>query len=476
MIRADLITPQMLMENFKGITKTQVLQIFHLAELRAICDTVKGHKTLFGEVAASMLLCLDETRDGVRIMQSQEFVSNREAKIWLDDQQEVLAAPSNVYDLGPGEYVVLRGLEVQAGESLGSEAIGMLEAGQHVNVVQTLDNDEGPTLKRLRGKIEIESGVGWISLNDPLSGLFWAELYVPPLKDEWLPGLYDVIHDGSAVKQDVGMASPTLGSLSKGATVKIVEVIKNYYDIDMQCTRTRGRLAGTGGWMSLLDQDLKYRFAQRCEEQLRCGQYEAIIDNTAILSEPPETNIVCNYLKKGGQVEVAEIRSVVNESTGEERVMGRIQSGGWVLLQNKTTGQTFLEISANDPAIKLSGIQPVKAETAMPSFAPVWVKDGLLAHLQRQQRNMLDLSAKFQNMTQELENKGMQVTKQTPEIPTPMPDAPDFDVMLQPPRNGLKDGQAPLRRTEAVVNTPRGTRPPTSQSVKTRLAHFRLEI
>eukprot|EP00930_Biecheleria_cincta_P028461 TRINITY_DN19867_c0_g2_i1.p1 TRINITY_DN19867_c0_g2~~TRINITY_DN19867_c0_g2_i1.p1 ORF type:complete len:1276 (-),score=221.43 TRINITY_DN19867_c0_g2_i1:455-4282(-) len=475
LIKAELITPEIMMETFKGITKEQVLQIFHLAELRSVSETVLGHKTLFGEVAASMLLCLDETRDGVRIMQSQEFVSNREAKIWLSDQQDILLPPAAVYDLGPGEYVILHeGLEVQSGESLSSDVIGALKCGDHTQIIQTLDIDEGPNLRRLRGKIATASGDGWISLNDPLSGLTWAKFYVPPVKEEDLPGLYEIIHDGSAVKQDLGMGSPQLGTMSKGTLVKIVEIVTDYYDNDMQCTRTRGRLAGSG-WLSLLDQDLKYRFAKRCGEQHRCGQYEVIEDNIAVLSAPEEPSTVDNYLKKGGRVDIVEIRFVVNADTGEDRVMGRLQTGGWALLHDKRTGQTFVEISADDPAIKLSGLKPAAEEAAIPSFAPVWVKDGLLAHLQRQQRNMLDLTAKFQNMTQELEKKGMQ-TKQTSEIPTPMPDAPDFDVMLQPPRNGLKDGQAPLRRTEAVVNKPRSTQRVTSQSVKTRLAHFRLEI
>lgn len=487
MMKAELITPQMMMDVFKGITKEQVLQIFKLAELRAVCETVLGHKTLFGEVTASMLLCLDETRDGVRIMQSQEFVSNRDAKIWLPDQPEILIAPPKVHDLGPGEYAILHdGLEVRSGESMSSEVIATLPRGHHVNVIQTLDIDEGPSLKRLRGKIEIESGQGWISLNDSQTGHRWAEFYTPPVKEEDFPGLYEVIHDASAVKQDLAMSSPQLGSLNIGTIVKIVEVVRDYYDVDMQCTRTRGRL-GSGGWMSLLDQDLKYRFAKRCEEQHRRGKYEVTQNNTSVVSSPeePSSSVVSN-LSKGAQVEIIEIKSVVytgaaelqpNEvaPAGEDRVMGRIQSGGWVLLQNKTTGESFAEICANDPSITPRGVKPAQEGTAIPSFAPVWVKDGLLAHLQRQQRNMLDLTAKFQNMTETLEKKG-QYTKKTPEMPMPMPDAPDFDVMLQPPRNGFKDGNVPLRRAEAIVNKPRTTCSTTSQSVKTRLAHFRLEI
>lgn len=483
MMKADSITPQMMMDVFKGITKEQVLQIFKLAELRAVCETVLGHTTLFGEVTASMLLCLDETRDGVRIMQSQEFVSNRDAKVWLPPQPEILLAPPSVHDLGPGEYVILlEGLEVRSSESMASEVIATLPKGTLVNVVQTLDLNEGPSLLILRGMIETESGPGWISLNDSQTGLRWAELYTPPVIVEDLPGLYEVIHDGSAVKEDIALSSPQLGSLGIGAIVKIVEVVQDFSDIDMQCTRTRGRL-GSGGWMSLLDQDLKYRFAKRCEEQYTCGQYE-VTNDTSVVSSPEDPSSVVSSMNKGQQVEVVEIKSVgpagaaeqPNEvaPAGDVLVTGRIPSGGWIVLQNKTTGESFADICANDPIIPGDVVKPAEEGTAMPSFAPVWVKDGLLAHLQRQQRSMLDLSAKFQYMTETLEAKG-QYTKQ-PEMPAPMPDVPDFDVMLQPPRNGFKEGNVPMRRAEVIVNKPRTTCSTTSQSVKTRLAHFRLEI
>ena len=56
-------------EIFRGITGEQVEQIFELAEIRAVNDTIRGQPTLLGEAISSILLGVDDIRDGIRSIQ-----------------------------------------------------------------------------------------------------------------------------------------------------------------------------------------------------------------------------------------------------------------------------------------------------------------------------------------------------------------------------------------------------------------------
>eukprot|EP00913_Durusdinium_trenchii_P009838 g9237.t1 len=72
--KSDNLTPEGFREIFRGITDEQVEQIYELAEIRAKNDTIKGQPTLLGEAIASILLGIDDVRDGVRTIQETRGV------------------------------------------------------------------------------------------------------------------------------------------------------------------------------------------------------------------------------------------------------------------------------------------------------------------------------------------------------------------------------------------------------------------
>ncbi|CAE7174862.1 pkd2, partial [Symbiodinium microadriaticum] len=165
--KMDVITKQGFREVFRGITDEQVEQIFDLAELRAVNDTIRGQPTLLGEAIASILLGVDDMRDGIRTIQDKQFTSYKEAKIWMEELEEPLHAPDTLWDLGPATYIVTcpYGCDVRAKPDVTSELITRLAKGDKVEVVRTQDYIAGDGLRRLMG--EMQDSAGYLPLFDP---------------------------------------------------------------------------------------------------------------------------------------------------------------------------------------------------------------------------------------------------------------------------------------------------------------------
>ncbi|OLP88890.1 Polycystin-2 [Symbiodinium microadriaticum] len=223
--KMDVITKQGFREVFRGITDEQVEQIFDLAELRAVNDTIRGQPTLLGEAIASILLGVDDMRDGIRTIQDKQFTSYKEAKIWMEELEEPLHAPDTLWDLGPATYIVTcpYGCDVRAKPDVTSELITRLAKGDKVEVVRTQDYIAGDGLRRLMGEMQ----------------------------------------DGAHLRQDISLSSPLVMELTAGQMVDVVEVVLDFFDEDQYASRKRGRVENPSGWISLVDRDSGYRFAER---------------------------------------------------------------------------------------------------------------------------------------------------------------------------------------------------------------------
>mmetsp|Transcript_83344 Transcript_83344/g.147278 ORF Transcript_83344/g.147278 Transcript_83344/m.147278 type:complete len:1291 (-) Transcript_83344:91-3963(-) len=478
--KSETVTREQMSTIFKGILPEQVEQIFEQAERRAVSETVRGHSTLLAEGIASVLVGVDEMRDGIRLMAGKKFTGYKEAKIWIEDQYVPLDAPPPVRDVGSGRYEVLADdCEVREDvDPFTSQVLRVLSKGELIDIVQTQDFDGGVGLKRLRGKLD--SG-GWISLNEPETGHRWADIWVDPnIKEEDFEGFYAVLHDGAAVKSDISLSSPQIDSLSAGQVVQVVEVVRDYYDDNVQASRVRGRLRRPEGWISLKDKDNGYRFAIRSEVQEQTGIYAAVEDRLAVRAEPDENlRMVKKYIKLGETVNVVEIRrmTVGNVDPPEEKIFGEIEDGGWILVADVTNGISYFELVPDEvvDAIQEEVDRMIKGASVIPSDAPRWVKDGLVSHLQRQHRIMTDMSLQFQYIQAGLDKLGL--TEGWPTLPADVPEEPDLATMTQPARSGMKEpGKAALRRQAPVVNMPRPSANQSSQTLKSRLGHFLTEI
>jgi len=76
-----------------------------------------------------------------------------------------------------------------------------------------------------------------------------------------LPGMYTVVHDRTKVAPGEELSNVFVAELSKGASVRVVEVV-----IRNQDKRVRGRLESPAGWISLLNTETGYRWASRDEK------------------------------------------------------------------------------------------------------------------------------------------------------------------------------------------------------------------
>ncbi|CAE7470399.1 pkd2 [Symbiodinium pilosum] len=267
--KSEVITKQGFRDIFRGITDEQVEQIFDLAELRAVNDTIRGQPTLLGEAIASILLGVDDMRDGIRTIQDKQFTSYKEMKIWMEERHEPLLAPDTVWDLGPATYIITcpYGCDVRALPDVNSELITRLARGDKVEIARTKDYVAGEGLRRLMG--QLQDNAGWLPLSDPDTGYVWAETWEDPSKREPdSAGTYTILHDGAHLRQDISLSSPLVGEFREGQMVNVVEVVLEYFDEDQYASRKRGRVANPPGWISLVDRDSGYRFAQRLAAQL----------------------------------------------------------------------------------------------------------------------------------------------------------------------------------------------------------------
>jgi len=476
--KSETITKEQMSTIFVGILPEQVEQIFEQAERRAVAETVRGHSTLLAEGVASVLLGVDEMRDGIRLMAGKKFVGYKEAKIWIEDQYTPLAPPSNVRDDGAAKYeVVADPCEVREDwDPLTSKVIRTLVKGDLVDIVETKDFDGGLGLKRLRGKLDTG---GWISLNDPESGHSWAIFYKDPnIKEEDFPGFYAVLHDNAAVKSDISLTSPQIGSLHAGQMVEVLEVQRTYYDEEIQAARVRGRIKRPEGWISLKDKDNGYRFAIRAAIQDPAGVYAAVQDRLGVRPNLDDAKN-SRYVKLGETVTVTEVRRVVDDLVDppQESIWGFMDGQGWILIVELTQNIRYFELVPEDAVdpIQDEVDRAIRDAASVPTDAPRWVRDGLVLHLQRQHRIMIDMSNQFKHIQAGLDNLGF--TEGWPTLPTDVPDEPDLATMTQPARAGIKEpGKAAMRRQAPVVNMPRPTANQSSQTLKSRLGHFLTEI
>eukprot|EP00438_Fugacium_kawagutii_P033457 Skav218243 [mRNA] locus=scaffold1426:42897:54427:- [translate_table: standard] len=128
-------------------------------------------------------------------------------------------------------------------------------------------------LKRLMGQLA-EPNNGWIPIFDPETGYAWAESWKDPnIKEPDFPGVYVIQHDGCLVRDDLSLTSPELKELPQGTMVNVLEVVLDYYDEETMAQRKRGRLQHPAGWISLLDGETGYRFAERSKIQEPFGKW-----------------------------------------------------------------------------------------------------------------------------------------------------------------------------------------------------------
>jgi len=159
-------------------------------------------------------------------------------------------------ELGPGVYVVIMEGTALTSESVPSQETTLreIEVGTRVvidEVVQLYD------IKRVRGRaINPEGCEGWISLLDTETGYRWAE------QQDMSPGTYVVIAEGTTVTTNKFPSKDTIvQQIVSGSTVEILEVAH----ID-QIKRVRGRIQDPPGWISLLDTEYGFCWAEKQDE------------------------------------------------------------------------------------------------------------------------------------------------------------------------------------------------------------------
>jgi len=280
------------------------------------------------------------------------------------------------------------------------------------------------------------------------------------------------------VKSDISLTSPQIGSLHAGQMVEVLEVQRTYYDEEIQAARVRGRIKRPEGWISLKDKDNGYRFAIRAAIQDPAGVYAAVQDRLGVRPNLDDAKN-SRYVKLGETVTVTEVRRVVDDLVDppQESIWGFMDGQGWILIVELTQNIRYFELVPEDAVdpIQDEVDRAIRDAASVPTDAPRWVRDGLVLHLQRQHRIMIDMSNQFKHIQAGLDNLGF--TEGWPTLPTDVPDEPDLATMTQPARAGIKEpGKAAMRRQAPVVNMPRPTANQSSQTLKSRLGHFLTEI
>lgn len=81
-----------------------------------------------------------------------------------------------------------------------------------------------------------------------------------PIVEEDLPGHYLITHNNAAVRAEVALDSPVVGQLAAGEIVHVLEVLPL-----LEENRVRGKLEHPHGWISLVNLQDGYRWAERQE-------------------------------------------------------------------------------------------------------------------------------------------------------------------------------------------------------------------
>lgn len=130
------------------------------------------------------------------------------------------------------------------------------------------------------------------------------------MKEPDFPGTYKILHvaqpslqwnapkDGCCVREDIALDSPELLNLDAGSMVNVEEVVLDYFDESTLAHRKRGRLKQLGrvreletsrhpaGWISLVDADTSYRFAERAKTQEHFGKWAPQMNYILIYNSP----------------------------------------------------------------------------------------------------------------------------------------------------------------------------------------------
>jgi len=81
-----------------------------------------------------------------------------------------------------------------------------------------------------------------------------------------VPGMYTITHDRTKVAPSEELSTTWVAELAKGASVRVVEVVRREKD-----KRVRARLDSPAGWISLLNTESGYRWAERVGPSERAG-------------------------------------------------------------------------------------------------------------------------------------------------------------------------------------------------------------
>lgn len=274
-----------------------------------------------------------------------------------------------------------------------------------------------------------------------------------------------ITHHEAAVKADISLLSPVLDTLASGRLVKVLEVVAHYADQGERVIRTRARIEHPDGWISLVDHDEDYRFAVKSSLKDCNGRYVIIAENVLVRSGPSNKDEVVGKRASGEVVKVVEVRRY------EERIEGRLDEyAGWLTLFDTKNGLRHAEFIPGSTAIPK---QDLEDPARVPRNPPYWVQSGLLPHLQKQQKLMLKMTEQYRRIQLALDKQGIGDSWQLSDISLPE-QLPPFDLMAQPLKNASSagEGTSATRRQTPVVNVPRVSLQPTSQSLVQRLGHF----
>merc|ERR1712232_825604 len=170
---------------------------------------------------------------------------------------------------------------------------------------------------RVRGRLF--SG-GWISLIETNSSYRWAE----PVQ----VGAYMIASESARVRSGDMLTSAVLHDLTKGTYIQVVEakVVEN--------RRVRGRLL-SGGWINLIDTVSLDRWA----EPVRLGEYMTVAESARVGTGERLSCDMHADLCKNTCIQIVETKYIAED----ERVRGRLSSGGWISLVGTNDGYQWAQ-------------------------------------------------------------------------------------------------------------------------------------
>merc|ERR1711971_423116 len=159
------------------------------------------------------------------------------------------------------------------------------------------------------------------------------------------PGVYVVIMEGTALtSESVPSQETTLREIEVGTRVVIDEVVQ-LYDIK----RVRGRAInpeGCEGWISLLDTETGYRWAE--QQDMSPGTYVVIAEGTTVTrNKLPNQESILQQIMSGSTVEVLEVAHIDQIRRVRGRIRGfdsdDINKEGWISLLDTEYGFCWAE-------------------------------------------------------------------------------------------------------------------------------------